>query len=62
MGLARRKTKVVESDSEPTEPSREPMPPLPTRLGSKRKRVEEKTGSPNGPGERPGGAVSTHRA
>jgi hypothetical protein len=62
VGLARRKTKVVQGDSEPTETSREPMPPLPALLDSKRKPVEGKTGPPKGPGERPGGAVSTRRA
>jgi hypothetical protein len=46
VGLARHKTRAVESDSEPTETPREPMPPLPALLDSKRKRVEEKTALP----------------
>ena len=63
LGLSLRKTKATESDAEPTRAAREPMPPLPTLLNSNRKRGEEKTGPPKGPGERPGRrAVSTHRA
>ena len=45
IGLALRKTKAVERDSdEQTVKPREPMPPLPTLLDSDRKRREEKTG------------------
>jgi hypothetical protein len=47
IGLALRKTKAAEKDSdEPTVKPREPMPPLPTLLDSNRKRREEKTAPP----------------
>jgi hypothetical protein len=49
IGLALSRTKAVESDPLPKEPTttpREQMPPLPTLLDSERKRGDERIGPP----------------